>query len=519
MRRSALPGKWLVWIGAFLLLTPILVVVTAPFHTPSENWTHALQYTLPDQLFGTLRLMLGSAIIALLFGTVTAWLISVYDFIGRSILKWALVLPLGLPTYIAAYIYGDLLGPTGKWSGKVADWFAVDIMNETGLMVIMASVLYPYVYLPARALFSYGSGQLQEAALTLGADQMTLFRRVGLPLARPALAGGALLVCMEVMNDYGAVKFFGVQTLTTGIFKSWFNMGDLGTALRIGTILLVLVGIMRFIERKQQSRVEHAYTPYLVKRRKLKGKWGLLAFISCTIPVLLGAIVPLFKIVSDLFDGHWAKAMEYDLITVLGNTLIIALAASALTLIIAAIFLYARRHGNSPLINRSIDIASLGYVIPGAVIAVGVMTVAVFLNNQLGLIMLIGTLGLLIFALVVRFLAVGSEPMNAGLSAVEKSLDEVSRTLGANPLRIFIRVDLPLIKKSLIAATILVFIEVVKELPLTLILRPFNFDTLATKAFEFASIELLEEASVAAAFIVICSMIPVLFLERAISKR
>ncbi len=520
MRQGSLPGKWLVHLVAILLLAPILVVVLAPLHTSSVNWYHALQYTLPDQFLGSLRLLFGTISIALLFGTVCAWLVSVFEFPGRRVFKWALVLPLALPTYIAAYIYGDLLGPTGSWSLAIFERTAwsVDIMTETGLMLVMAAVLFPYIYLPARALFSFGSGQLQEAARTLGAGKRMLFFRVGLPLVRPALAGGALLVGMEVLNDYGAVTHFGVQTLTTGIFKSWHNMSDLGTALRIGTVLLVVVFIMRGVERLQRRKTRYAFEPHQVQRTRLLGITSWLAFCCCIIPLTIGALIPLYKIIRDLLLGdHWDKGLIKELFPILGNTLLIALAAAFVAVLIAALFLYARRYQQSKQGNALVVASSLGYVIPGAVIAIGVMRIA-RMWDDLSSFFLIGTISLLVFALVVRFLAIALETLHAGDSAVERSLDESARVLGAGPIKSFIRINLPLIKNSLGAATILVFIEVIKELPLTLILRPSNFKTLATEAYRFAGIELLEDASVAAAFIVLCSLIPIVMLERQFLK-
>lgn len=465
--------------------------------------------------------MAGTVLIALLFGTISAWFVSVFDFPGRSVFKWALVLPLALPTYIASYIYGSLLGATGTWSLKLHEFWGLnfDIMTESGLMLVLASVLFPYVYLPARALFTFGSGHLQEAARTLGARNSTLFFKIGLPLARPALAGGALLVCMEVLNDYGAVKYFGVQTLTTGIFKSWHNMGDLGTALRIGTILLVLVAILRSIERAQRKGKKFSFEPHTIKRTRLKGSVGLFATLYCMIPFLLGALIPLFKITQDLFVGsHWEAAMEYDLLPIVGNTVMLALCVSLFAVALSILFVYAKRYADSGIMKVLVGLSSLGYVIPGAVIAVGVMTIAGYWDRNTSFVVLIGSLALIIFAMVVRFLAVSLETLHSGSTAIEKNMDESARVLGADPLRAFFQVNLPLIKKSLSAAAILVFIEVVKELPLTLILKPFNFETLATQAYRFANIELLEEASVAAAFIVLCSLVPIILLERQFSS-
>lgn len=517
MHRS-LPGKWLVLLLALLLIGPMLVVITAPFHTPTANLLHALTYTLPHELLGTVRLMVGCALLAILFGAITAWLVSIYDFPGRGFFRWALVLPLGLPTYIGAYIYGDLLGPTGKWSLALSDTVKFDVMNELGLMVVMAAVLYPYVYLPSRALFAYGSGQLQEAARTLGAGELRLFLRVGLPLARPAIAGGALLVAMEVMNDYGAVKFFGVQTLTTGIFKSWFNMGDLGLALRIGAIMLLMVLLLRYLERRAQAKRERSYSPHPTVRKRLSNGNSWLMTLACLIPLTLGAVIPLYKITTDLIAGHWRKALEYDLLEVLHNTLVLGVSAAFTTLMIAIVFSYAARHGRDRLMNGLMSIASLGYVVPGAVIAVGVMTVAGIWDRNIGFGVLIGSLALLVIALAVRFLAVAQEPIRSTGSSISPTLDESARILGAGPIRRYLRIDLPLLKRGMVVGALFVFIEVVKELPLTLILRPFNFDTLATKAYELAGIELLQESSAAAACIVICSMLPVYLLERTMNR-
>lgn len=505
--------------ASVLLALPILVVITSPLHSAAPEWDHVSRALLPEHLRGSLLLLFGTLLPALLLAVPSAWLVAQYNFPGRSIFRWALVLPLALPTYISAFTYAALLGPTGSISIRIHELVGVmpDIMNMPGLCLVMAAVLFPYIYLPARASFVAGmSGQL-DAARTLGAGTWMRFRRVALPLARPAIAAGAVLVAMETLNDYGAVKYFGERSLTTAIFRSWGGLYDLGSALRIGLVLLVLVGLLLGLERRSRGNAARTTEQVPVQRQPLRGVQALLALAWCSLVLLLGAGIPISKILLDVFGGSIPLAWT-EVFPAFGNTLLVAASAAAVTLLLAVLFTFRERYGERA--PWSLHIASLGYAIPGAVIAVSSMALAGLIDRSMVLsIALIGSLGLLTYALAVRFLAVGNQPLRAALEQQARSLDDAARLLGASPFRAFLRINLPLMRPALLAAGLLVAIDVIKELPLTLILRPFNFHTLSTRTYELANIEHLREASLPALLIVLCGLLPVVLLDRLADRK
>ena len=503
---------------AILICLPLLVVITAPLHAPAPEWSHVLRSILPGHLIETIELLIGTLSIALILGVSTAWLVSSFDFPLRSVVRWALVLPLTCPTYIGAFVYAALIGPTGSVSVWLHEQFGwrPDIMNLPGLCVVLAVVLFPYIHLPARAAFAAGMSQQLDAARTLGAPRGRRFFRVALPLARPAIAGGAVLVAMETLNDYGAVKYFGVHTLTTGIFRSWSGLYDHGSALRLGGVLLLLVALLLWIERKARRGASQAIEQAPIRRERLRGRSALMSTTWCLIVVALGAIIPWSKLVVDAWMV-WPEARLGELGMAVLRTLGVANIAAVLTLLLALLFLFARRHKLTP--DWLVRAANLGYVVPGAVIATGVMTTAGFIDrSQVLPFALIGGIGLLVYAFTVRFLAVAGQPLDGAIRQQSTSLDDAARMLGASRWRTFRRVNLPLLKPALLAAAMLVAIDVVKELPLTLILRPFDFTTLSTSAFELARIEQLREASLPALLIVICAMAPVLLLDRIAAR-
>lgn len=504
---------------ALLLALPIGVVLTAPLHAPAPEWAHVWRNLLPDHLKGTLLLLAGTVGCALLLAVPSAWLVAAHDFPGRRFFRWALVLPLALPTYISAFTYAALLGPTGAVSIRVQELtgFRPDVMDLTGLCAVLAVVLFPYIYLPARAAFATGMSVQLDAARTLHAGPLRRFGRVALPLARPAIAAGALLVAMETLNDYGAVKHFGQRTLTTAIFRSWGGLYDLGSALRLGLVLLVLVALLLWLERRARAGVPRTTDQVPTARIRLYGWRAWLASGWCGSVLFLGAGLPLGRIISDAWgtagSAAWGEAGQ-----AFANTLWVAALAASVTLLIAVLFAFRERHGRRS--DWAIRIANLGYAIPGAVIAVGTMAVAGLLDRgQLLPFALIGSLGLLTYAFAVRFMAVGNQPLHAALQQQPRALDESARLLGASPARAFLRINLPLLRPALLAAVLLVAIDVIKELPLTLILRPFNFHTLSTRAYELAGIEQLRQASIPALLIVACALLPLLVLDRMMERR
>jgi len=377
--------------------------------------------------------------------------------------------------------------------------------------LVLALVLYPYIYLPARAAFASGLSSQLDAARMLGAGAGRRFSRIALPLARPAIVGGALLVAMETLNDFGAVKYFGIRTLTTGIFRSWGGLYDLGSALRLSMVLLGLIVLLLWIERRsRRGRMITQQDPNTPVELRGVRKWAALGW--CLLMLFVAACRPLMKIISDVLGDH-QEAHWPALLKATANTLLVAGLAVVFTLGIAILFTFKERYGKKP--DLLVRLASLGYAIPGAVIAIGVMALAGALDRQpWSTVALIGSLALIIYAYCVRFMAVGLQTLRAGIQQQHPHLDASARMLGAGPWSTFIRINLPLLKPSLIAAAMLVAIDVIKELPLTLILRPFNFETLSTRTYALASIEQMREASWPALLIVLCGVIPVLVLDR-----
>ena len=511
-------GRWGITALALLLAGPLLVVMLSPLHVAAPEWHHVWVNLLPHQLGETLLLLAIALTTALLIAVPCAWLVALHEFPLRRIFGWALVLPLALPTYIAAYTWAAMLGPTGSITRWLAGHFgfAPDILNIWGLGIVLGLVLYPYIYLPARAAFARGMSSQLDAARLLGSNGTMLFRRIALPLARPAIVAGALLVGMEVLNDFGAVKHYGVQTLTTGIFRARGGLQDGGSALRLGIVLIALVAILLWIERRSRRKISTATDQVLTQRTTLNGVARWSAFAACTLVLGIAAGLPIGKIIGDVV-ATWSQRDHEALIAAFGHTAMLASTAACTTLLVALLFTFRERHGQRS--NLAVRAANLGYAIPGAVIALGALVLAGGVDNSgWGGPVLIGSVALLLYAYTARFLAVGTQPLFGAVRAQPHALDDVARSLGASRWSTFLRVNLPLLRPAMLAASMLVAVDVIKELPLTLILRPFNFETLSTSTYRFAAIEQLRDASVPALLIVLCAVLPLLFLERLLDR-
>ncbi|MEQ8483622.1 MAG: iron ABC transporter permease [Pseudomonadales bacterium] len=515
---------------AGLLALPVLTVPLGALAPAGPAWTHVVETLLPRYFGNTLYLLLASGALALVIGAGTAWLVTMCEFPGRRHLRWALALPLAVPAYMAAYVYaamGDVTGPLQKLlravlPGNADAVYYWNLMRIEVVAVIFALVLYPYVYLPCRALLASRAGRTLEAARMLGRGHFAVFRTIGLPLARPAMAGGLALVLMEVINDYGAVKYYGVQTFTTGIFRAWFTLGDLDTAVRLAGILMLVVFTLLVAERWQRGSARYAAsgagaqaTPY-----PLRGAGAWLAALCCTLPVLLGFLIPVLQLIA--WTVQTAPAVvDAAFLRLTLNSLGLAAAAGVLAVAVALVLGYACRLDPTRITRGATRLAVLGYSVPGAVIAVGMLTITLSVDRGLGgttTLWLTGTLGALIAAYVVRFMAVAYLPVDAGLERIGPRLTEASRMLGARPWRTLWRIELPLLKGTLVAAATLVVIDVLKELPLTLILRPFNFDTLATRAFQLASDEQVAQSAPAALLVIACATAVVLLLHSSVDR-
>ena len=540
--RTEASGGWVLasLVIAALAAVPIVAVVSSAPGGGLSAIAHLAQTVLPLYVANTLTLMALSGTIAGVIGIGCAWLVSAAQFPGRRILGWALVLPLAVPAYIGAYIYADLLDTSGPVQSGFravtglsigAYWFP-QIRSLTGGAFVLGIVLYPYVYLLARAAFSTQSQRQFRAARSLGAGPARAFWQVALPAARPAIAGGLALVLMEVLADFGVAQYFAIPTFSTGIFRTWLSMGDKQGAMGLAAIMLLFVIALIAFEattRRGRSDSRDGLSQGFSNRETMPlialsplGK--ALAMVICLVPVLLGFVVPAAHLAGLAMDVRAIAAMG-DLWSFARGSLWLGLAAAAVCTLAALLLGFARTRSSSRVVNSAIRLATLGYALPGALLAVGllaplgVVDVALtrFARDTLGYgggLLLTGTSLILIYALSVRFLTVAYNSVDGGLARIPPSLDAAARSLGARPSRVLARIYAPLLRPSLLAAAALVFIDTVRELPATLILRPFNLETLATRTYRLASDERLVEASIPALILFAAGLIPVLLLAR-----
>jgi iron(III) transport system permease protein len=519
---------------AALLAAPILVVAGNLFVPGGEAWAHLAATVLPEYARNSLLLVALVAAGAVCVGVTCAWLVTACDFPGRGVLEWALVLPLAVPAYVIAYAYTDLLqfsGPVqaalrGAFGWSAGDYWFPDIRSLGGAAVMFVAVLYPYVYLLARAAFLEQSPSLAEAGRTLGLTPWGAFFRVSLPLARPAIAAGAALACMETLADYGTVSYFGVQTFTTGIFRAWLSMGEPVSAARLSVILLGFVAVLLAVEQlaRRRARFHESAAPRRRERARLRPPAALAACVACLLPLAVGFVVPAVIL------GHLALAGGDEqfgarFARLAANSFLLSALTAGLAVALAVVMAYGARLSRNPLARAANRLAGLGYAIPGAVIAIGVLIPAARLDNLLadalaawlgvstGL-LLTGSIAALVYAYLIRFLAVALQTVEAGLAKITPAMEDAARSLGYGPGQTFARVHAPMMRPSLVTAALLVFVDVMKELPATFVMRPFDFDTLAVQAFNLASDERLAEASTASLAIVAVGLAPLLVASR-----
>jgi len=530
---------WLSFLAACVISIPVAVVLSFVFTPASDIWRHLVDTVLIRYIANTAGLIIGVGFGSFVLGVATAWLVTMCRFPGRKIFEWALFLPMAVPAYVLAYTYTGMLEFSGPvqtslreafgWSR--ADYWFPDIRTLGGAIVMLALVLYPYVYLLARAAFLEQSVCVIEVSRTLGCTPWQSFRRVALPLARPALATGVALAIMETLGDFGTVQYFAVDTFTTGIFRTWFGLGDPAAAAQLAAILLIFVFVALFIERRSRgaARFHHTSTRYRPLKPFQLRRWrALVAWSACFLPIFFGFALPAGQLTVWAVDTA-EQTLGRDFYQLIANTVTVAGLAAVIAVLVALGLGYGLRLGASPLTRASTRVASMGYAIPGTVVAVGVLLPFAWLDNtvdawarvHLGVstgLLLSGTLVALVFAYLVRFLAVSFNTVEASLGNVTPNMDRAARSLGKTPFQTVVRVHVPIIWGSLLTAGLLVFVDVMKELPATLIMRPFNFNTLAVRAFELASDERLPESSGPALAIVAAGILPVILLSLAISR-
>jgi len=522
-----------------VLAIPVAVVFAHVFTPAGEVWSHLVDTVLADYVINSLLLMLGVTVGTLIGGVGTAWLASMCRFPGRRFFEWALLLPMALPAYIIAYTYTGFLDFAGPLQTLIRDmtgwgygdyWFP-EVRSLGGAMLMMSLVLFPYVYLMTRASFLNQSICVLDVSRTLGNGPWRTFFTVALPLARPAIVAGLSLALMETLADYGTVQYFGVSTFTTGIFRTWYGLDNAAAASQLSALLLVFVFVLVVVETasRRQARFHHTSQRHQdLQRIKLSGWRAWAAFVFCFAAVFFGFLLPAGQL------AWWSILVAEDQLDtqfwrLVINSVELAGLAALISVALALFLGYGRRLNKSRVLQASVRIAGMGYAVPGTVIAVGVIIPFAWFDNRLDAFMratfdistgllFSGTLVALIFAYVVRFLAVSLQAVNTGLERIKPSLDEAGRSLGYNPLEVVRRIHVPLLSGSLLTALLLVFVDVLKELPATLILRPFNYNTLAVRAYEMASDERLAEAGPASLAIVLAGIVPVIVLSYTITR-
>ena len=534
------------WLTAFALAVaalaavPILAVGVNIFAGGTgETWAHLADTVLPEYVANTVKLIAGVSVGVIFGGVATAWLTVMHDFPGRRIFQWALILPLAMPAYVMAYAYTDLLqfvGPVQTWlresfGWQKGDYWFPDVRSVGGAIVMFVFVLYPYVYMLARTAFLERASGMLEVSRTFGYGPWASFFKVSLPLARPAVAAGAALALMETLADYGTVSYFAVQTFTTGIYRAWFSLGDRIAAAQLSAALLGFVIVVLLLERTSRGRARFHDTtgrnrPF--PGRRLRGFKAAAAVAVCAAPMLIGFLIPA-GVLLRLALGEEGAQFGERFVHLARNSFSLAAVTATLAVGLAVLLAYAARmnRGRLPrLLNR---VVGLGYAVPGSVIAVGVLIPVTRLDNWLGGVfetvfgshpglLLTGGIAALIYAYLVRFLAVALHSVEASLGKITPSMDDAARILGCGRGATLKRVHIPLLRGSLLTAGLLVFVDVMKELPATLVMRPFDFDTLATQTHTLAADERLAEASVAALAIVAVGLLPLIVLSRQIAS-
>ncbi|WP_252501584.1 iron ABC transporter permease [Sporosarcina sp. Marseille-Q4943] len=528
-------------IGAILIITllfvPNLSIVTGVFTPASENWGHIREFMLVNYIKSSLTLVLFTAIFTIAIGLSLAWLIAQYDFPLRNFMKWSLILPLSIPPFIGAYTYHGILNYTGIIQKTLRNHFDVtvnqayfDIMNVPGAIFIYTIFLYPYVYMITRIFLSNQAASLVESARTLGKGPIEIFLKVVLPISRVSVIGGASLVILEVLNDYGVVKYFGIQTFSTAIFQTWFGLGDLDSSIKLAACLMGIVIFILVIEWVLRGGKKYSFSSTKLRPLplvKLTGKKAALATAYTLIIFTIAFLIPVLQLL-DWVVLTFGKVPMEEVLTYTKNSIIVAGTASMLIILFSLIignFSRITKHKFAKVVPK---LTILGYSIPGAVIAVAVVTTFIAIDRQLapvylflGLdsaLVLSVSLVMLISAYIIRFFAIGYNSIESGYTKIGTDFRDASRMLGVSSMRTFFKIDIPMMKGAIISGFILTFVDILKEIPLTLILRPFNYDTLATKAFQYASDEKIMEASQASLLIVGVSAIAIFVFNKLLRE-
>ncbi|MDZ5472719.1 iron ABC transporter permease [Bacillus sp. 31A1R] len=525
------------FVFIFIILLPNILIAIHFFAKPNENWYHIKEYILLDIFYNTTILAVVTGFTTIMIGTSLAWIITVYKFPLRNFFKWGLILPLAIPPFIGAYTYQGMVNYTGFIQSTLRNTFDYQVnqkyfsmMSMEGAIFIFTMFLFPYVFVITKGFIENQSSSLIENARLLGANSFETFVRVVLPISKTALVGSATIVMLEVINDYGVVKYYGIQTFITSIFQTWFAMGDKESAFKLaGTLMVVVIFILMF-EKILRGRKQYSYSTTKVRPiqpMQLKGMKAWFAFGYCFSIFSLAFLIPFVQLVFWMLKTYEKIVNEEFYILIKNSFLSAAIAALIIVIVGLIIANYSRIHrGMLPKFLSKVTV--LGYSVPGAVIAIGVITIFLMIDRQLGSLLkllnfdstfvLRTSITMLISAYVIRFLAVGYNSIEAGFEKVGTSFTEASRTLGLSTFQTFLRVDIPMVKGAIIGGFILVFVDILKELPLTMLLQPFNFQTLATRAFRYANDEMISEAASASLLIILISGICIFIFHKVLDR-
>ena len=512
-----------------IFCAPIFIVLSSLFGSYSDNWFHLYTYVLGDYVSSTVILISGVSVLVFFIGTITAWIVTNYDFFGKRFFEWSLILPLAIPPYILAYTFTGLFDPFGDANNLIRSIFNLgpdisvfpNVRNIYGAIVVFSFTLYPYVYLVSRSAFLNQSKSMKESARLLGLSQIGVFFRLSLPIIRPAAIGGLMLVIMETLSDFGAVDHFAIQTLTTGIFRTWEGMQDLQTAMQLASILLLVVGLFFILERNSRNRAaftsnDSSFTSENDIRLSKMESFG--AFLICFVPLFVGFILPITELAFWAFESK-STFLNQKFIQTAFNSITLAIVSGLVTAFLALIINFSIRFKPGSVIKKLSYLLSIGYAVPGLILAVGMVQLLIYLDNNFlnsTDIVLTGSIFGLLLAYIIKTYALANSSIESGYERITSSIDDSSRLLGSTGWNMLARVHSPLLKTSFLTAILLVMSEVVKELPATLILRPFNFETLAVSTYIYAAEERMFQAASPAIAIVLIGLIPIVFLSKMI---
>ena len=516
----------------FIFIAPIILVLSSLFYGYSDNWFHLYNYVLSEYIINSIFLILGVSFFVVLIGVLSSWLVTNFDFFGKSFFEWALILPLAVPPYILAYTFTEIFDTYGSANTLLSNIFLFDekkvffpsVRNIYGAIAVFSFTLYPYVYLVSRMAFVNQSISIIEAGRILGLSRVGAFFKLSIPLIRPAIFAGLALVIMETLSDFGAVEHFAIATFTTGIFRTWYGMYDLNTAMQLASLLLIFVTIFLVFERLSRKKAAFVSSNSLYKKHKvmkLKGSYSFFAMLFCLIPVFVGFILPIIELINwtinyklDFFNRDFLKSAF--------NSLLLALIAAFLCTMIAFLINFTARYQGNKLLSFLSSTLMLGYAVPGLILAIGITQLLTIIDNSFNLftidIVLTGSLIGLIIAYIIKSYALSNSTIESGFQRISNSLDDISKTLNISGIKLMYKIHFPLLRTGLLTSILLVGSEVIKELPATLILRPFNFETLAVSAYNYASEERMYEAAAPSIAIVIVGLLPIIILSRMIKN-